>query len=746
MKTGFQIRATALALGTACALVLPASAQLIEVDPAPQTNSRAPHQEAISLDAAAIAPQERGRRVADGAGAPTSGMTTRLAPLRPTSRRVESLTAPRLTGEVTTERFVLMLPTDPGATDLRIAHRSSIDVLPQDSGLRVRVNGREVGALTPDNFSGFQDDSIALENGVLRAGRNEIEIEARHTHRVACGPDASFAVWTEISTAQSGVAMPAGAFGPDAAGFVSALGAQVAHGAAIPVRRADPQQSLGDAAPLLAELAAILGGTPPGIETLPYWTLAPETAPMARVTVVPREAGLMAPRVARSGDGALVLLVEEGAHWSDLRRVLETSFAAPDDDGLEALSPGSAVPLSSLAPERLTAEGRYDVLEVGFRLPPDWLMLTSAKARLDLDYDFAAGLPEGSLMLVKANGMTIQMLPLDERGEQSPPTLTITFPGRLLRSGANRLDFEVLVPGDPVDRSCPAMAEPVISVSPDSQLTIPATPRMSLASLDRALAALTLDRVEATGRAANTFDAGTVPQIAAALVPLGSARPGPGRAEASLTIATPADLEVIETGALRDIRAALTEALSRDRILDADRLAATATATAWASVNGAATGEDAPATGLPGIAGRVAAELRRLTLGAAQPADQWLDGRRPVAALLQPDLDRPGDIWLVLGPQADPAAIARILAATRDAADGPSGQLSVYTEEDGWQSWTSPDLRLDLHEPVTIRNLRDIMGTYATLEPLQFIGATLFLTALSILAALGFIVVTRGRT
>ena len=79
-----------------------------------------------------------------------------MAPLRPASRRVESLTEPRLTGEVTSERFVLVLPQDPGATDLRIAHRSSIDVLAEQSGLVVFVNGREAGTLVPDNFSGFQ--------------------------------------------------------------------------------------------------------------------------------------------------------------------------------------------------------------------------------------------------------------------------------------------------------------------------------------------------------------------------------------------------------------------------------------------------------------------------------------------------------------------------------------------------------------------------------------------------------------
>ncbi len=743
MSTALHIRAAVIGLSAVLALGVPAAAQLIQIDPG---SSVEPEGSAIEIapDApAAVEPAERGRRVADAAGTDAADAATRLAPVRPESRLVDNLATPRLTGEVTTERFVLILPADPGATDLLLSHRSSIDVLPEESSLRVSVNGRALGTLMPDNFAGFEQEGLRVPEGVLRAGRNLIEIEARHTHRVACGPDASFAVWTEIDTAGSGVPMPGDAFGSDAAGFVAALAAQAAQGQPIPIRRSAPQRPLGDAAPFLAELAAILGGTPPGIETVAYWTLAPDTPPMARITAVPPEAGLLAPRVSRGGDGALVLLVEEGSDWSELRGLLATAFEAPADVGLQALRPGEAVPLATLAPGRLAAEGRYDVVSVPFRLPQDWLMLTSAKAELALDYRFAPGLPDGSLLLVKANGVTIQMLPLDEGDGSALPTLGITFPARLLHPGANRIDFEVLVPGDPVDRACPALSEPVVEVSPESRLTVPGTPRMSLPSIDLALARLSVGGIAPTNRAANVFEPGIVPQVAAALVPAEQDPVPPGE-ETSLTIATLADLETIDAASFGGALTALTEALGRERMLDADRLVTAATA--WDAVDGAVMDDLAPATGLAGIAQRVIAELRRLTLGAAEPLEDWLAERTATAALLQPDPDRPGEVWLVLGPQADPAAIARVLAASRDAANGPNGQLAIYSEQGGWASWTSPDLHLELHEPVNIRNLRDIMGTYATLEPLHFMGATLLLTALSIIVAVGFIIVTRGRS
>lgn len=741
MRSGLHILLVAAsAVFALVGMTPPGPAQIIQIEPGavvPQDGDSPDTTEPVRAE-------PRGRRPGPGRDAATSPVEERLVPLRLAEIRADTGGgAPRLTGEVAFERFILFLPSAPGATELRLSHRSSIDVLPEQSVMRVSVNGEPLGEIVPDNFSGFEEDRLAVPAGVLRAGRNLVEIEARHTHRVACGPDASFAVWTEMAAGQSGVAVPADAFAPDPMGFLSAVAAQSARGAPIVIRRADPSASLAAAAPFIAEVAGALGGTPPEIESAPFWTLLETPAPLVRVTVMPPGASADLPRFARGGDGALVLLLAEDTGFEAADRMFAGSNDAPGPAGPAVLTPGRPVPLSDLRPDRLVGEGRYFVLRAEFRLPSDWLMLTSAKARLDLDYRFPTGLPDGSLMLIKVNGTTVRMLPLDIEGGMFLPTLPVSYPARLMRPGVNRLDFEVLVPGDPVYRMCPPLPGPVVEISGQSRLLAPATPGMSLPSIDTAAAGLGPEAVQLTPSAEDRLPPGFEAQIAALLDPnRASGRPGTG--DGRLTIGTVRDLDMIRPEALGGDVRALSEALTADT-LPPEVPPEPVTATAWSVVDDSADGEAARLWGLGEIPRRAVGAIRRMALGTPETLDQWLDGRTAKAAMLQPDPDHPDDLWLIVGPRAEPARIARILAASLDGYDAPTGQVAIHSEEAGWESWVSPQRALRLHDTITLGNLREIMGTYATLAPLQLIAATLAVTVLSVLVAMGLLFTLRGR-
>lgn len=742
MRPHRHILAAAAVLCAVLAAPAPSVAQIIQLDPAPGQAPAAPSGDGAIDPVQPVLPEARGRRPAPELPGTRSDGRRQLVPLRPAEAHAQSPQVPRLTGEVSVGRFVLFLPSDPGATELRLSHRSSIDVLPEQSVLRVAVNGTVLGEVAPDNFSGFALDALPVPAGVLRGGRNLVEVEARHTHRVACGPDASFAVWTELQAGRSGVALPADAFQPDPMGFLSAIAAQAADGRPVVIRRPDPSASLIGAAPFVAEVSAAIGGAAPAIRSAPHWTVIEGPAPLARVTVFPAGTGPDRPRFARGGDGALVLLLREGADFSGVSRLFSNAADAPDFTGPRILPPGQALPLAELAPDRLVGEGRYFVLTTEFRLPWDWLMLTSAKARLDLDYRFPAGLPEGSLMLIKVNGTTVRMLPLDIDGGMALPTLPVSFPARLMRPGSNRLDFEVLVPGDPVDRACPPLPGPTVEISGESRLYVPPTPRMSLSSIDETMAGLAPGGIELTEAAAERLPPGFAPQIAAVLTRPRPGAPGPD-ATRRLVIGTLADLDTIRPAALGENLRAVSEALTADTL--PALVPRAASATAWDVVeDGAESGATAP-NGLLDLPLRLVSALRRMALGSEQPLETWLEDRTAQAAMLQPDPGRPGDIWLILGPRADPADIVRTIAASRDGAGGPTGQLAIYSADAGWESWASPERALRLHESINIGNLREIMGTYATLSPLQFIAATLVLTLLSVGAALGLLFTLRGR-
>ncbi len=729
-----------LAVALVVALAGPVHAQIIPLDP-PDDQAPAPPEDAPPRSVVPRDPTDRGRTQDPSADTPAPEQQAQLVPLRAAEPRIESGPIRRLAGETATAGFVLYLPSAPGATELALVHRSGIDALPERSRLTVRVNGTDLGTLSPDNFEGFARDTLAVPEGGLRAGRNEVTIIARHTHRVACGPDAAFALWTEIDPRASGVRLPAESFGTDADGFLAAISAQAARGAPIPIKRPDPQASLVEAAPFIAEVARALGGTPPAVESVGYWRQSAGPPDLARITALPPGRGPDTPRFARGGDGALVLLLEQGTDYAQVSAGLADAAGGPDQAGLTVATPGRAQALSDLGAGRLVGEGRYIRIPVDFRLPWDWLLLASQKARLDLDYRFAEGLPEGALLLVKVNGTTVRLLPLDRDGGRAQPTLPISFGARLLEPGVNRLDFEALIPGDPPDEACAPLDGPVLEISGGSRLFVPASPRMSLPSLGLSLSALAGVDIAPSEAASGSLPPGLLPQVAAALAAPGGTAPGDARPRVRLTVGTQRDLSGIEAPLVRDNLRALNAAL--DGVSDGSDAPMPA-AEPWDDVTGEGGWFGLPTPGeIAALPARLADALTRLAFGETAELGEWLTQREAQAALLQPDPDRPGDIWLILGRSARPDEIARVLAGIRDSRDGPSGQVALYGEATGWVSWTAADRPLQLHEPLTLSNLRAVMGNHATLAPLGYVAAILVVTVLSALVAMAILVLTR---
>lgn len=727
----------AFILATTLATV--ATAQIIPIEPREdQTPQIAPPPSVMPVD-----PTTRGR--AQEGVDETSERPQRLSlvPLRVAEPRIDGSPLHRLGGDVDAARFILFLPTAPGAADLHISHRSGIDALPERSELSVAVNGTVIGSLRPDNFDTFGRDTLAVANGILQSGRNEVTIKARHTHRVACGPDASFALWTEIDTRVSGVPLSADSFALDPTGFLAAIAAQTAQGMPITIRREDPAASLSDAAPLISDVAAALGGAPPALLSAPYWGLATDKPELARVTALPPGEGAVAPRFVRGGDGALVLLLGRTEDLGAVSSRLVEAAGPLRDQHLRPTTPGTAQPLSALGADRLVGEGRYIHLSVDFRMPWDWVVLASQKARLDLDYRFAAGLPDGALLLVKVNGTTVRLLPLSQNGGQIQPTLPISFAARLLNPGVNRLEFEALVPGDPPNAACAPLDGPVVEISEGSQLLVPPSPRMTLASLDKSLAALTSADIVRGAGAGSAWQPGVLPQIAAALAAPNPKTAVDGEPSTQLTVGGLSDLAMIEAPLVRDNLRAL------EATLDGVAPFSTTdqpTAEPWDEAKERDRWFGLPdASGITALPGRLARAVSRLAFGDTPDLGDWLQGRNGQAMLLQPDPTRPSDLWLVLGLDAEPNQIARVLAASHDSQNGPTGQVALYSEGTGWTSWTAPDRPLRLHEPLSWATIRHVMGNHATLAPVTFVAAIVMLTLASALVSMAILLLTRRR-
>jgi len=328
-------------------------------------------------------------------------------------------------------------------------------------------------------------------------------------------------------------------------------------------------------------------------------------------------------------------------------------------------------------------------------------------------------------MLVKVNDTTVRLLPLDRDANKDRPLLDVGFPARLLRPGVNALTFVAIVPGDPANLPCPPINAPLLTIDPASTLEVPPSPRMVVPGLAAPLRALRPDQIvppvsEAPFTAAQKD---TLAALSSALRPI----TGTERQDAvSLTVA----------------RLANTPGLSLDLLglqrRDLDRLLTPPTGTVAPEETPVVSGLMASLRALP-------SRLRQLALPGDPALTIWLDGRQASAALLAPDPDAPGDLWLVLGPGADPVKLAPLLAQARLQPDGPAGQVSILALDGRWHNWHDRTIAPVLAEPLGIANFRQVAGNYASWSPLYFGMVLLWLTLLSVALALIFVVTTRGR-
>lgn len=647
----------------------------------------------------------------------------------------------RLTGEVATITLGLDLAADqPLPQDLQLMLRSAINILPENAVIQVAVNDAAPVDLPLRSFDDFQP--LKLPTPALVAGPNRIRLALRQPHRVFCGPDASFGVWTELDLARSGALLTAGPAPASAPGFALALARQIGDGRALPVLAAP------DADPaMLRQLTDALGTAMQGrgwIELASPYDITPRQG--ASVLLLPAPSTQPARVEFRLDGSALPVMVvsPQGEALPDLSETLQAP-ALPAAPAVTLLRPGQASTLAQLGQGDIIGNTRYFRRDVPFRLPDDWLLLANQKARLKLHYGYAANLPEGAILLVKVNDQTVRLLPLDREGGALQPPLDISFAARLLHSGVNRVSFEMMVPGNPPDMACPPRDTDMLVVTGDTSLTVPVSPAMQLGGLAPALAALSASGIQPDPQAADHARAALAAAQLAAALPAAPA----AETQASLLVSDfstlPGSLSDVSLRALQgalfpqvQVRPAVAPAAQQPQF----HLSA-AVPVAEPSPAPVATPADAPRSWSPlAWMSRLRARLQDSAfLASDQNLSDWLEGRHGNALLVARAPETPEALGLVLGPEADLRGISRALDALRDSRQG-NGAAALLSNDGSWQVW-SPIEPPQLKERVTAANLFPILGNYASWSPFLFTCALLGLGLLSVLPALVVVMLYR---
>ncbi|MBK1636002.1 cellulose biosynthesis cyclic di-GMP-binding regulatory protein BcsB [Rhodovulum adriaticum] len=726
-RLAFQIRVLVVALLAVLPVCSIAVAQVIELEPitpAPDSGSQV----------LPVLPAQRGH---DVPSVPEAAPATAelLAPLRPLQMNAAVDGVARLRGEEDVIRFSLLVPEEATRQPalFRLLYRTGIDALPERSFIQVSLNGTDIARISADSFDSFAAEEIELPAGLLVAGQNIVTVHAVHTHRVFCGPEATFALWSEVDIRRSGVVLPSSGFPTSSEGFLAALAAQAALGRSVTVSSQEGgPESLRPLSDVFGQIVRFLGGLPPVFDAQSYWRIA-EQPELARIVILPETApARQGPQFVRGGDGAVVLLLDRGATSADLLAEFDTGSVSPTASHSPAVVPGQPAALGALGWDGIDLSGRYALRAVPFRLPEDWLLLASQKARIDLDYSFAPDVPQGALLVVKVNDQAVRLLPLDRGDGSALPTLPVKFEARLLRPGENRIAFETIIPSSRPDSACPEHEGPFAQIAATTVLNVPESPRMLLPSIASAFANIGPDDVQLSESGERLLPAALSPLIKGAFAQQPQDSP-----PARLMIGTVADIELLLGSPLSEAAPLLEQALLGR---------AQGEAAGQEGAPAQPTPRDVQWIRLPDVSGaldRVRAQLAGLAGLDAPTAAAWLQGKSAEAVILQPDPADPDKILFLMRPSLEPVRAAVALSHVLQGASAARGQIALLTPEGEWQGWENPDRPLMLLEPMRFETIRPVLGNYATHRPLRFVAIFLGLTLLSASVAILILLMTR---
>lgn len=647
----------------------------------------------------------------------------------------------RLTGETVQQDMTLILPEGAAMPDtLDLVLRSGINLLPQQSRLVVRVNDTEAGTFPLDRQDGW--GQIGIPGDALVPGVNRVLLDLTQHHRIFCGPEASFGVWTEIDMMRSGVSLAAGDLPLAADSFRVLATNAVSRGLPLEVRM-QPGVDPATLGTVMQAVRRILPQVPEVRVLSPY---DPVQGAGRRVGISIEQGTTASIRFLRNAQGALILRVTEG---DGLDRLLAQGLGPEvEKPALPLLEPGSEVSFADLGQPLIVRNTRYAESEVPFRLPDDWMLLASQRATLNLRYGYGTGLPDGSILLVKVNGETISLLPLDLQGGTVLPPLRVRFPANLLQGGENRVSFEMVVPGNPPTLECPARETDMLAILGDSTLSVPPSPPMTLGDSQGDLLSI------GGGQVGPMSDNGLALPFQAQLA---AETPPPPQPQTLVVGQVPQDLSRLPDRAaltrqqILQVLEGVIEVLPAPAAPTASTLSQPATQpTGFTLQQTAPTGDQtaaAEAEPAPGPRWSPRALLDPIwntVVPDAEPLADWIADRSARAVLLAPAEGQPGQWSLVLRSGEDASAAARAFDRFRHSRAATGAQIALWLEDGSWTSWP-PRPAPQLQGPVTRANLLAVVGNFASWGPAYYTAVLVGLALLSVLPAFAFVRLTRGK-
>ena len=479
---------------------------------------------------------------------------------------------------------------------VRLSYTNAVSVMPEASKITVLINDTVVAESQIMAASDIGVVDVDIPEGVLEPGYNAFRINVQQRHRVDCSMQATYELWTQVDAAATGIAFP---ILPDEqlydltdlpAVLPDSTGATVIRAVVSP----DADAPTLDRMLRIIQAVALRGGygrpvvevtdkinDQPGISL--FIGTKDELAARGFGKEITNVDSVFLRGNHRTGHYDLFVTGQTDA---DIDEATNSLFASAYSDapfgtqaGLQALAGQHGFHIAGdttrtfrdLGLSNVEFNGR--VFRSGFELqmPADYYPADYGKMTMKIDAGYAAGLSQGSQILVRVNDHDVASLMLPKPGGDVFRKRQINVPLSELRAGTNHIELEAQV-AMPSDAACDATetleAHKRFVLLEQSELLMPSIAR--IAHFPN-LSATTVDGFPFSGQTGPTKlfvprrDSGTLSAAASFVVRAAVNGRRPLITEFSFNKAEPLAGSAIIVGAFADLPREMIEAAGLDQ-------------------------------------------------------------------------------------------------------------------------------------------------------------------------------------
>ena len=406
--------------------------------------------------------------------APTAQAPTKLAdkPLPPLRYLPNNAQGLRLSGEIATSQWPIYLTKAQASEGIvfQLGYLSAISDLPEDSTVRVEINGVSIGTAPINAPYRVKKIRFKVPPQIVRAGFNALTIVASQRHRADCSLKATFELWMQIDATTTGFMFAGNDPGVASLNDLPAVPPD-RHGG-MPIRMVLPTKTTTDdinQALKAVELTAIRGRF-----EQPVVDVGPTLASGAGLNVVvgtygvlEQMAGIGAMRPQPGGriklmpgsDTLRPTLVVAGATSAEIDRALQRLAIIRNVrgtvEGLRAVHAfpgyavdgGTTVKLRDLGVISQQFNGRMFRATFSVIMPSDFYPADTAQVDLDLNGGYAPRLSTQAKIVIRVNNRIAVGSNLGRSSGALFNNRRISFPLGMLQPGLNTISLEAQLPG-----------------------------------------------------------------------------------------------------------------------------------------------------------------------------------------------------------------------------------------------------------------------------------------------------------